>query len=91
MLNLLQILLYNTVFPSVENKSNLITINSHEGVPTEAQWVKNLTAVTHVSAEVWVWLPAQCSGLKHPELLQLQQSLDSIHLLRVQPQELKNK
>ena len=33
-------------------------------VPTEAQWVKNLTAAAQVAAEVWIRSPAQLSGLR---------------------------
>ena len=36
-----------------------------------AQWVKNLTAMTSVSAEAWVQSLAQHSGLKHLVLLQV--------------------
>ena len=32
------------------------------GVPAVAQWVKNLTTATWVSAEVWVQFPAWRSG-----------------------------
>ena len=39
------------------------------GVPTMAQWVKNLTAAAQVTAEVWVCSLAQSSGLKDPALL----------------------
>ena len=41
------------------------------GVPALVQWVKNLTAVAWVSAEVWVQSPAWRSGLKDPVLPQL--------------------
>ena len=41
------------------------------GVPAVAQWVKNLTAMTSVSAEAWVQSLAQHSGLKHLVLLQV--------------------
>ena len=34
------------------------------GVPTVAQWVKNLTTVAQVAAEVQVQSPAQGNGLK---------------------------
>ena len=40
------------------------------GVPTVAQWVKNLIAVAGVAAEVLVWSPARHSGLKEPAWLQ---------------------
>ena len=36
-----------------------------------ARWVNNLTGAARVSAEVWVWSPAQQSGLKDQVLLQL--------------------
>ena len=36
------------------------------------QWVKNLTAATQVTAEVWVQSPVQHSGLKYLVLPQLQ-------------------
>ena len=42
------------------------------GVPTVAQWVKNLSAVARVSVEVQVPSPAQYSGLKDLAFLQLQ-------------------
>ena len=42
------------------------------GVPTVVRWVKNLTAVAWVIAEVPVPSPVQCSRLKEPALLQLQ-------------------
>ena len=42
------------------------------GVPTVAQWVKNLTAVAWVTAEVWVPSLAWHSGLTDLALLQLQ-------------------
>ena len=52
------------------------------GIPAVVQWVKNLTAVAWVAAEVGVPSPVQCSGLKDPGLLQLQHShscgLDSV-------------
>ena len=35
------------------------------------QWVKNLTAVARVAAEVGARSPAQCSGLSDPALLQM--------------------
>ena len=38
------------------------------GVPAVAQWVKNLTTMTWVAAEVRVRFPAQRSGLKDPAL-----------------------
>ena len=37
-----------------------------------AQWVKNPTAVAQVAMEVWVQSLARCSGLRNPELPQLQ-------------------
>ena len=37
-----------------------------------AQWVKNLPAVALIPVEVWVRSMAWYSGLKDPELLQLQ-------------------
>ena len=41
------------------------------GVPAMVQWVKNLTAVARVAAEVQVPSPAWCSGLKNLVLPQL--------------------
>ena len=41
------------------------------GVPTVAQWAKNLTAAARVAAQLWVPSLDQCSGLKDPALLQL--------------------
>ena len=38
--------------------------NTCWGVSTVAQWVKNLTAATQVTAEAWVRSPAQHSGVK---------------------------
>ena len=46
--------------------------NVFSGVPTVAQWVKNLSAVARVSVEVQVPSPAQYSGLKDLAFLQLQ-------------------
>ena len=37
-----------------------------------AQWVKNMTAATQVSSEVWVRSPLWHSTLKNPLFLQLQ-------------------
>ena len=37
-------------------------------VPTMAQWVKDLTAVAQVAAELRVPSPACCNGLKDPLL-----------------------
>lgn len=42
------------------------------GVPTRAQWVKNLTVAARVTVDSWVQSPAQCSGLKDLLLPQLQ-------------------
>ena len=36
------------------------------GVPTVAQWIKNLTAAAQVAVEAQVQSPAQHSGLKDP-------------------------
>ena len=64
------------------------------GVPAVVQWVKNPTAAACVEVEVRVWTPAQCSGLKDPELLQLWRRwlwlgfsawLGNFHVLWVQP------
>ena len=44
---------------------SIIKITDSEGVPAVAQWVKNLTAAVQVTAEVWVWSPARCSGCSH--------------------------
>ena len=41
------------------------------GVPTVSQWVKNLTVVAWVTAEVWVWSLGWRSGVKDPVLPQL--------------------
>ena len=41
------------------------------GVPAVVQWVKNPIAAAWATAEVWVWSPAWCNGLKDPVLLQL--------------------
>ena len=49
--------------PKIMEKSNWSKI-INAGVPTMVQWVKNLTAVAQVALEVWVWSPAQHSGLK---------------------------
>ena len=43
-----------------------------QGVPAVAQWIKNLTAVVWVTAEVQAQFPAQSSGLKDLMLPQLQ-------------------
>ena len=42
-----------------------------QGVPTMVQWIKNPTAVTLVTVEVWVRSPPQHSGLKDLVLPQL--------------------
>ena len=42
------------------------------GIPAVAEWVKNLTPVAQVTAEVWVWSLAWHSRLKDPALPQLQ-------------------
>ena len=34
------------------------------GVPTVAQWVKNLTAGAQVTMEAWVQSLAQCNGIR---------------------------
>ena len=47
------------------------TKTENSGVPTMAQWVKNLTAVAWVTVEVQVQSPAHCSGLKDLALPQL--------------------
>ena len=48
------------------------TYNSICGVPAMVQWVKNLTVVSWVAAEVWVQSLAWCSGLKALAFMQLQ-------------------
>ena len=40
------------------------------------QWVKNLTAMSWVATETWVWSQAPCSGLRIWQLLQLQLRFD---------------
>ena len=42
------------------------SLNRKYGAPTVVQWVKNLTTVVQVAAEVWVQSLAWCSGLKDP-------------------------
>ena len=42
-----------------------------KGVPTVAQWVKNLAEEAQVAAEVWVQSLTCHSGLKDPVLLQM--------------------
>ena len=49
--------------------SSLLSLKKKKGVPTMAQWVKNLTAAAQVQSPAW------CSGLKHPALPQLQHKL----------------
>ena len=64
----------NYVFvDSVFKKSvvNLCLSEKDLGVPTVAHSVKNSTAAAQVTAEVLVRSPAQHSGLKDLELLQL--------------------
>ena len=39
-----------------------ILIQEHLGVPIVAEWVKNLTAMAWVFAEVWVQSPASAAG-----------------------------
>ena len=67
-------------------------------VPAVAQWAKNPTAVIWVAAEVQVWSPAHCSGLKDLVLLQLQHRSQlfnhwprNFHILRVWPLKKKKK
>ena len=58
-------------------------------VPAMAQWVKDLTAVAQMAAEVQVRSLAWCSGLKVLALLQLRLRFNSwprnFHMLQVQP------
>ena len=53
-----------------------------------AQWVKNLTAVARVAAEVRVRSPAQCSGLKDPAVSQLHHRSAAAAQIQPLPQEL---
>lgn len=44
--------------------SNKYHKEGKEGVPAEAQWIKDLTVAAPVAGEVQVWSLAQSSGLK---------------------------
>ena len=49
-----------------KKKQRNVTIKIFVGLPTVAQWVKNLTVAAQVTVEVRVQTPAWHSGLKDP-------------------------
>ena len=55
----------------VRTRKHTISSRKTIGVPVVALWVKNPTAAAQVAAEVWVWSPAQHSGLRDPIYPQL--------------------
>ena len=59
--------------------NNGLAINNiSSGVPSVAQWVKNLTAVAQIAAEVWFRSLAWHRGLEDLVLLQLQHGFNAL-------------
>ena len=87
--------------PSHERSQCQRNIKTSSGVSAVVQWVKNLTAVAQVTATVWVWGPAWCSGLKDLALPHLQHRSKlqlglgpwpgNFHMPQVQPLKRKEK
>ena len=71
------------------NVHNNVILKIKIGVPTVVQWVKNLTTVAPITAEVRVQSLAQHGGLKDLVLLQLWLGFDlwprNFHILWVWP------
>ena len=67
-----KILHLNSIRNSQRGVTHKLNLKCLFGVPTLAQWVKNLTAGAWVTAEVHVQTPTWHSGIKDPALPQCQ-------------------